>query len=220
MLEHNHPPQKLVVPSREHFWASAPPPVTGCWTSWQRRAVHIGSRTSGTPGLRARPTAVHAAHPRLSCRVRIQPHHQVRWWHDRGGPHQQQWWNIIQTGSGATGQTVQWQQAISRRRQNKTRRLLASGGLNIQHYSHIPNDSLNILILLHIHMKLGSLTSEMFSYFHIAFSMYAFLSMPKLNLKNETYYYGGDSWLGILFLDKVKTEVPNVAGEESERIRL
>ncbi len=43
--------------------------------------------------LCAQPAALHAADPRLHCQVQLQPHHQVRWWHNSGRSHQQQRWN-------------------------------------------------------------------------------------------------------------------------------
>ncbi len=37
--------------------------------------------------LCAQPAALHAADPRLHCQVQLQPHHQVRWWHNSGRSH-------------------------------------------------------------------------------------------------------------------------------------
>ncbi len=53
--------------------------------------------------LRAQPAALHAADPRLHCQVQLQPHHQVRWWHNSGRSHQQQRWNALQRGSWLNG---------------------------------------------------------------------------------------------------------------------
>ncbi len=56
--------------------------------------------------LCAQPTALHAADPQLHCQVQLQPHHQVRWWHNSGRSHQQQRWNALQRGSGTAGWMV------------------------------------------------------------------------------------------------------------------
>ncbi len=59
-------------------------------------------------GLCAQP----AADPQLHCQVQLQPHHQVCRWHNCGRPHQQQWWNTLQKGSGTTGWMVWCKQPV------------------------------------------------------------------------------------------------------------
>ncbi len=58
-------------------------------------------------GLCAQPAALHAADPRLQCQVQLQPHHQVRWWHNSGRSHQQQQWKEVAQRE-EVAQLVEW----------------------------------------------------------------------------------------------------------------
>ncbi len=79
------------------------------------QSVRVGHNTSSTTTLStgapqgwlcAQPAALHAADPRLHCQVQLQPHHQVRWWHNSGRSHQLQRWNALQRGIGTAGWMV------------------------------------------------------------------------------------------------------------------
>ncbi len=70
---------------------------------WPQHLEHYHTEHRCPTRLCAQPAALHAADPRLHCQVQLQPHHQVRWWHNSGRSYQQQQWNTLQRGSGTTG---------------------------------------------------------------------------------------------------------------------
>ncbi len=78
------------------------------------QSVRVGHNTSSTTTLStgAPQGCVLSPDPWLHCQVQLQPHHQVRWWHNSGRSHQQQRWNALQRGSGTAGLMV-WRYNLS-----------------------------------------------------------------------------------------------------------